>query len=339
LFRSLRNALPPKEKLDLPLGVSSKSKDRKAAIRKRIEHMGYSVINFNYKCTEGHAKYTSQDLKGDKTSVAAAIPAATANENFDNTVQFPFLFEAAIATVVGNFNRKVYQLINNSPRYNTTVFKVDVGENMFSWLNKQGSIQYGYSIENILDKYGYTGDHDPKKPRSRKPNSIIMVNLISPKLEYKDYGKTSINLEPFRDAIGETLYKVCSGGGGRSGDDRPSKVSVVLEIMTERKQKWYSLDTASERQKYLWTQSDGFYASRKRLIEYGYTNDEIDREYITGLIKDICENKFGVKREDIGIIAADRAQLYFKGKWMDVGLKEIRELRKRRYCRTTSTIC
>jgi hypothetical protein len=29
------------------------------------------------------------------------------------------------------------------------------------------------------------------------------------------------------------------------------------------------------------------------------------------------------KREDIGILAADRAQLYFKGKWMDVGLKEI----------------
>jgi hypothetical protein len=62
------------------------------------------------------------------------------------------------------------------------------------------------------------------------------------------------------------------------------------------------------------------------LIECGYTNDEIDREYITGLIKDICENKLGVKREDIGITAADRAQLYFKGKWMDVGLKEIREL-------------
>jgi hypothetical protein len=116
LFRSLRNALPPKEKLDLPLGVSSKSKDRKAAIKKRIEQMGYSVINFNHKCIEGHAKYTRQDLKG---SEAAGIAAATANENFDNTVQFPFLFEAAIATVVGNFNRKVHQLINNSPRYNT----------------------------------------------------------------------------------------------------------------------------------------------------------------------------------------------------------------------------
>ena len=230
----------------------------------------------------------------------------TANENFDNTVQFPFLFEAAIATVVGNFNRKVYQLINNSPRYNTTVFKVDLGENMFTGLTNKAAFNMDIQSKIFLTNTGILEIMILRNPESRKPNSIIMVNLISPKLEYKDYGKTSINLEPFRDAIGETLYKVCSGGGGHSGDDRPSKVSVVLEILTERKQKWYSLDTASERQKYLWTQSDGFYASRKRLIEYGYPNDEIDREYITGLIKDICENKLDVKREDIGIIATDQ---------------------------------
>jgi hypothetical protein len=83
LFRSLRNALLSKEKLDLPPGVSSKSKDMKAAIRKRIEQMGYSVINFNYR----HAKYTPQDHKCNETSSSSsssssAIPAvATANEN------------------------------------------------------------------------------------------------------------------------------------------------------------------------------------------------------------------------------------------------------------------
>lgn len=33
-----------------------------------------------------------------------------------------------------------------------------------------------------------------------------------------------------------------------------------------------------------------------------------------------------VKREDVGIIAADRAQLYFNGQWMDVEFNEIREL-------------
>ena len=70
-----------------------------------------------------------------------------------------------------------------------------------------------------------------------------------------------------------------------------------------------------------------FYATRKLLIEtYHYTDEEIDRDYITGLIKQVCEEDLGVKRENIGILAADRAQLYFKGKWMDVGLKEIEQL-------------
>jgi hypothetical protein len=70
-----------------------------------------------------------------------------------------------------------------------------------------------------------------------------------------------------------------------------------------------------------------FYATRKLLIEtHHYSNEEIDRDYITGLIKEVCEDDLGVKRENIGILAADRAQLYFKGKWMDVGLKEIEQL-------------
>ena len=82
-----------------------------------------------------------------------------------------------------------------------------------------------------------------------------------------------------------------------------------------------------QRLKNWWTQSDVFYATRKLLIEtYHYTNEEINRDYITGLIKEVCEEDLGVKREDIRILAADRAQLYFKGKWMDVGLKEIERL-------------
>ena len=45
--------------------------------------------------------------------------------------------------------------------------------------------------------------------------------------------------------------------------------------------------------------------------KYGYKENEIDREYITGLIKPLCENanELRVKREQIGIIAANRAYL------------------------------
>jgi 5S rRNA maturation endonuclease (ribonuclease M5) len=99
-----------------------------------------------------------------------------------------------------------------------------------------------------------------------------------------------------------------------------------LEVLEDRKYKWNSMNEV-QRLKNWWTQSDVFYATRKLLIEtYHYTNEEINRDYITGLIKEVCEEDLGVKREDIGILAADRAQLYFKGKWMDVGLKEIDEL-------------
>ena len=51
--------------------------------------------------------------------------------------------------------------------------------------------------------------------------------------------------------------------------------------------------------------SDVFYKARKRLVEEeGYDIDEINRDTITGYIKDICENHLHVKREDIGIIGS-----------------------------------
>jgi hypothetical protein len=96
-------------------------------------------------------------------------------------------------------------------------------------------------------------------------------------------------------------------GGGRSSDGKPSKRQVLFEVLQDRKYAWNSLD-AAQRQNRWWTQSDVFYATRKLLIEtYHYSNEEIDRNYITGLIKEVCEDDLGVKREDIGILAADRA--------------------------------
>ena len=164
--------------------------------------------------------------------------------------------------------------------------------------------------------------HDNKK--CKKPHSLIIANLISPKIDYQSYGKSRIDFRPFADVVAKTTVLACMGGGGAS-DGKPSKKAVLLEVLEKRKQKWESMDVVS-RLKHWWTQSDVFYVTRKLLIEYHYANEEIDRDYITGLIKELCEDELGVNREDIGILAADRAQLYFKGKWMDVGLKEIEEL-------------
>ena len=54
----------------------------------------------------------------------------------------------------------------------------------------------------------------------------------------------------------------------------------------------------------------------------------VDRDYITSAIKQVCEELGEYKRHELGIIAAGRAQLYFNGKSHDVGFDEISNLMK-----------
>jgi hypothetical protein len=171
-------------------------------------------------------------------------------------------------------------------------------------------------IADILRKYGYSYDD---KGNSKKRHSIVVANLICPGINYRNYGKSSIDVLPFADTIAEVTAKACSGGGGRDKD------KTQLAALRKRKEEYLLIRDPVERKKKEWTQSDVFYATRKLLVtEYGYTDQEVNREHITGSIRDECV-KLGVTREQIGIIAADRAQLYFKGKWTDVGLDEIEE--------------
>ena len=242
--------------------------------------------------------------------------------NHDGT-QIPFYFEIAIFHDVGtlqNRNLVFKQAINGSalPNIGWTPFSGCE----FEWTTK-GS-KYTYTSNSIYDIFAHFG-YSHSKDRCRKPHSLILANLICPKIDYRSYGKSRIDFSPFAQHVAETIVLACMGGG-RSSDGRPSKRRVLYEVLEERKHKWESL-TEEQRLKHWWTQSDVFYATRKLLIEtYHYSNEEIDRDYITGLIKEVCEDDLGVKREDIGILAADRAQLYFKGKWMDVGLEEIAQL-------------
>lgn len=78
-----------------------------------------------------------------------------------------------------------------------------------------------------------------------------------------------------------------------------------------------------------WTQSTVFYYSRPILIGKGYRDiDNEKRKYITGLIKRVCQD-LGYKRHELGIIAAERAQLYFKGQTLGVGFDQLEELMKK----------
>ena len=276
LFDELRSSMSGPATLPLPFDTTKKV--RKKAFEDRVEEMYGRFTESKYKPAFG--SYSD----GDETKI-------------------PFFFEIGIfhdveALKDSQINLQFIQAINGSA--------IPTGYNIFSggefdW-NTPGS-KYLYSassIREIFEHYGYSYDKDSR--RCKKPHSLIVANLVCPKIEYESYGKSRINFRPFADLVAQTTVSV-SMGGGRSSDGKPYKRDVLLQVLEERKYKWLAMDAAA-RVKHWWTQSDVFYTTRKLMIEtYGYTNEEIDRDYITGIIREVCEDD-GVKREVIGIIAS-----------------------------------
>ena len=296
LYNELTRSMnpPTPTSLSLPFDVTKKVRER--AVKSRIEQSCGRVSNIKYKSI--FSSYRSPD----------------------GQLTVPFFFEIAVCNMEDlRSNLMITQALNCSA---TAAKRMVFQGCKFNWLTQgSNSIYESYDIREIFEHYGYSYSKD----KCKKPNSLILVNLISPRIIYQDYGKSSIDFSPFAHTIAETTVKACMGGCGRS-DGKPSKRNVLLEVLEGRKQRWKAMDAVS-RLKHWWTQSDVFYVTRRLLIEtHNYKNEEIDRDYITGLIRSLCEKELRVKREQIGIIAADRAQLYFKGQWMDVGLKEMDEL-------------
>ena len=67
-----------------------------------------------------------------------------------------------------------------------------------------------------MKECGYSHGNESKPGKER---SIILVNLWCPKLQYTDYGKSDIDLNPFYDDLVDLLSKMCSGGNKRRDDD------------------------------------------------------------------------------------------------------------------------
>ena len=78
-----------------------------------------------------------------------------------------------------------------------------------------------------------------------------------------------------------------------------------------------------------WDQSDCFYNTRKKLDAMGYDvsifGDRDKRKELTRHIKDYCD-KLGIKRHDIGIFAADRAVMAFRGRLYSVSYENLEQL-------------
>lgn len=302
LYKVLYSALPSKETIDVPFSINGKQ--RKEALSTRVSQMlGYDFdVNKNNKIRykQIHGNY----------------------ELLDVNVKFPFLFEVmVIETAKINANLFLIEGINGSPNYN-----ILQGEytNTFTW-TRNGKEYQASSIYEMLQYFGYSNNKELSKKKA-----IVIVNLVSPRIEYKSYGKTVIDFEPFEDAIADTIKKICSNKGRSiKGNSVVGELTLLLQERLNAVVKNPNLKFTDR-----WTMSSVFYRLRPILISKGM---KVNREYITGSIRTVCEENLvdengehrPYNRYDLAIIAADRAQLYFDGEWNNVGIDEIEELSKK----------
>jgi hypothetical protein len=319
IYRRLCNAMPPpglyaKSKRDL---VPFDIKDREEALAARIKQLGYNIINIKYKAAFGYYNSSSEDNKNVNVNVTAKGSLLTTH------TEFPFLVEVTIAHTSSSFNLLYCEGINGSPRHYYSFLQGDE----LTWTSKSGKQNVAHHVMDLLEKYGYSRHTE----KCKKPGSIVIVNLWSPKIEYTDYGKSQINLKPFSKAIAETLYKMCSGGSGGKGltdDNNGSDKQRAIEIFTDflKKRQIQVLNNPELKNTDRWNTSTPVYRIRPILEKNGLGH--LSRKYLQGLVRTIC-NRLSVKREDLGIYEATRAQLYFRGGIYDVSLEQLGEIEKK----------
>jgi hypothetical protein len=310
LFLRIRNAIPTApQKLSLPFDVDYKV--RQDALKSRLAQQGIFVSSMKYKSKYGN--YYSHD--SDKIGLPFFVEVAVFHSNniaqnlyyvnaLNNAVMpggWPYLYGSSTDTFV--WHTEADREKNNRMRYNGGA--------------QEEAYHKSRSVFEIFRHYNYS--YDDKE--SKKKHSMIAINLIAPKIIVENYGKSDIVLGPFADLIGELVARACEGGGTR--EDKPSRIECMREVIKARYAAVKAEKTLKDTQR--WTRSTAFYTCRKILKNIGYADEELDRETITGYIEQICD-EMKITREDCGIYAADRAQLYFRGKTYDIGFDDLEEL-------------
>lgn len=295
LYHKLRRTMSGNSKLKTQFDTNRHV--RTQAIKKRVEDFGYEVSDIKYRLI--HDYYNNCEI------------------------QFPYIFEIAVLHIENASKSSpltVINGVNSSFRYISPFNGKYLGTYNWKTRNKEHEAS---SVNEILERYGHTNS----KEKSRKPPSFIFLNLVSPRIDYEDYAKTHLNLRPFAHTIAGSLYKMCSRNdpGTNSDGEKIFAKDILIEVLEER---WNAVRKSPDSKRHdRWTQSTVYYRTRKRMMDRGM--EPVTRKYITEMIRDVCREEWKVTREDLGIFAADRAQLYFRSKVYDVGIEELPNLMKK----------
>jgi hypothetical protein len=233
----------------------------------------------------------------------------------------------------------------------------------YTWYDKakkkDGSSLYANSVKDILEIYNFVfRPYDSNKQTSKLP-CVIAINLISPKLIYKSEGKSDVDVMPFRDTLPKVIaavarrIKTFRAAGIDTTDSIESKetqqerqkrrerklledmlrepsppppptiYNIVHQVIRERVEQFRRGEPFKE----LETLDSIWYNPILPMFrDHGVVFDPgKSRETVKKYINEICEVE-DVKRNDIGIMAAAWATMYYNGQFRAVNFADMKEL-------------
>jgi hypothetical protein len=227
---------------------------------------------------------------------------------------------------------------------NSTPSIDDSGESYFQGGNYRRTDKKGREISNtspigILKECGFTTS-DYVNASKKKVPSVVYLNV---KTNCPDWmgsaGKTQINLKPYEDAIAKTIPSLAckipsyhgKGYGGQiyyhDSDSSKQQQDYVDDFLRERYDE-IRADPSLKNEDRI-TQRGACYRIRPTMIEDGFKPRKdwgTTMRTMAGSIQERCQVLFRLDREDLGIVAGERAVMYYDGRSYPVNVDSFKEL-------------
>lgn len=207
------------------------------------------------------------------------------------------------------------------------------------------------TIESVLAEFGFSFSSSGYSAHQKMP-SLIAANLVSPKVNYHGHDKAAINATPFTkaiiQAIDETLndndnIRTITGAGIQLTDrktgrgvsatsklakNKPPIGTVINHVIGEDCRKVQAAKAQRRRIKITRerTQMSIWYNALPWWKQYKVEPEHMPKRksFITVIPK--VTARYGLKREEVGIVASPWASMYYQGRWYAVTYKDIAEL-------------
>jgi hypothetical protein len=326
LFGEFKSNSRPLDRLRVPYGGNKVLDEiRKAALIKRISAV-YDVDTLVSKYKVVHSRYRSPD----------------------GNIDFPYIFELVVIpfkdiltnthTFIGSINNSV-SIINS-------------GKSLFDgkYVFKDKADYTIWNMDGILNRwYG----HNLKDAKKSWP-CVVAANLLTPKIYWREQGKSTCVIEPFSDTIIETITKVMKKiptfhGWGldqptltSEKEKKKAAIEYLVDFLLQRKKDVGANPSLLVTDRI--TQSSVWYRLRPHMVadmdEGKFKPNKSwtqTRRYLTSKIDDLCSGKMLYKgnklfpgeeivREDVGIYATAKGLMIYGGDTYPISIDNIKKL-------------